>query len=115
MLLVYYRLYITYTLAGFLFDLDQSNICRDIQKIENLVRQCVPIPQKTYQITKRLKTLEAVEKYFPGFLAFTDCTEQLIPRPVDKNGGRYSTQARRKDILLRIRLRLTIVVISFIK
>jgi hypothetical protein len=29
MLLVYYRLYITYTLAGFLFDLDQSNICRD--------------------------------------------------------------------------------------
>ena len=34
MLLVYYRLYITYTLAGFLFDMDQSNICRDIQKIE---------------------------------------------------------------------------------
>ena len=28
MLLVYYRLYITYALAGFLFDLDQSNICR---------------------------------------------------------------------------------------
>jgi hypothetical protein len=34
MLLIYYRLYITYTLAGFLFDLDQSNVCRDIQKIE---------------------------------------------------------------------------------
>jgi hypothetical protein len=33
MLLVYYRLYITYTLAGFLFNLDPSNICRDIQKI----------------------------------------------------------------------------------
>ena len=26
MLLVYYRLYITYTLAGVLFDLDQSNV-----------------------------------------------------------------------------------------
>ncbi|MBV9176224.1 MAG: transposase family protein [Nitrososphaeraceae archaeon] len=25
MLLVYYRLYITFTLSGFLFDLDQSN------------------------------------------------------------------------------------------
>jgi hypothetical protein len=36
-LLVYYRLYITYTLAGFLFDLDQSNICRDIQKVEPLI------------------------------------------------------------------------------
>jgi hypothetical protein len=32
MLLVYYRLYITYTLAGFLFDLDQSNICTEISK-----------------------------------------------------------------------------------
>src|SRR5919106_3261015 len=30
MLLVYYRLYITFTLSGFLFDLDQSNVCRDI-------------------------------------------------------------------------------------
>jgi hypothetical protein len=33
MLLVYYCLYISYTLAGFLFDLDQSSICSgDIQK-----------------------------------------------------------------------------------
>ncbi len=87
MLLVYYRLYITYTLAGFLFDLDQSNICRDIQKIESLVRQCLPIPQKIYNITKRLKTPEEeVEQYFPGFLSFIDCTEQPIPRPaVDKD------------------------------
>ena len=49
---MYYRLYITYTLAGFLFDLDQSNICRDIQKIEPLVRKCVPIPQKMHKTTK---------------------------------------------------------------
>ena len=42
MLLVYYRLYITYTLAGFLFDLDQSNICMDIQKIEKLIREGLP-------------------------------------------------------------------------
>jgi hypothetical protein len=36
MLLVYYRLYITYTLAGFLFDLDQSNICVEIFKRLNI-------------------------------------------------------------------------------
>ncbi len=41
LLVYYYRLYITYTLAGFLFDLDQSNVCRDIRKIEPLVRKCV--------------------------------------------------------------------------
>ncbi len=101
MFLVYYRLYITYTLDGFLFDLDQSNICRDIQKIESLIRQCVPIPQKTYQITKMLKTPEEVEKYFPGFLAFIDSTEQLIPRPVDKERRKifYSGKKKRHTIV----------------
>ena len=83
MILVYYRLYITYTLAGFLFDLDQSNICRDIQKIESLVRQCLPVSQKIYNLTKRLRTPGEVEKYFPGFLSFIDCTEQQIPKPAD--------------------------------
>ncbi len=29
-------------------------------------------------------TTEEVEKYFPGFLAFIDCTEQQISRPVNK-------------------------------
>ena len=77
MLLVYYPLYITYTLAGFLFDLAHSNICRDIQKIKKLIRQCLPIPQKRYNITKRLKTPKEVEQYFPaGSLAFIDSTEQ---------------------------------------
>ncbi len=102
MLLVYYhRLYITYTLAdGFLFDLDQSNICRDIQKIESLVRQCLPIPQKIYNITKRMKTPDEVEKYFPDFLAFIDSTEQQIPRPVDnKREERCSIWVRRKDTM----------------
>jgi DDE superfamily endonuclease len=96
-LFVYYRLYITYTLAGFLFNLDQSNICKDIQKIESLIRKCVPVPQKIYNITKRLRTPEEVEKYFPGFLPFIDSTEQPIPRPVDKDrrGIFYSGKKKR--------------------
>jgi hypothetical protein len=100
MLLVYYRLYITYTLAGFLFDLDQSNVCRNMQKVESLIRQCVPIPQKTYNITKRLKTFEEVEQYFPGFMAFTDCTEQQIPKPEDKRRRKayYSGKKKRHTV-----------------
>ena len=92
MVLVYYRLYITYTLTGFLFGLDQSNVCRDINNIEALIRSCLPIPQKIYNITKRLNTTkEEVEKYFPGFMAFIDCSEQELPRPKD--------QLRRKLLL----------------
>ena len=44
-------------------------------------------------------TREEVKKYFPGFLAFIDSTEQQIPRPVDKNKRKMCTiQAREKDI-----------------
>src|SRR3954471_7452997 len=96
MILVYYRLYITYTLTGLLFDLDQSNICRDIQKIEKLIRQCLPIPQKIYNITKRLKTAQEVEQYFPGFMAFIDTTEQQIPRPKDNRKRKMYYSGKRK-------------------
>ena len=77
MLLVYYRLYITYTLSGFLFDLDQSNVCRDISMLEPIIKLCVPLPKKLYKRTRRrARTIDEVEEeYFPGFKAFIDATE----------------------------------------
>ena len=96
MVLVYYRLYITYTLMEFLFGLDQSNVCRDIQKIERLIRSCLPIPQKLYKVTRRLKTKEEVEQYFPGFMAFTDCTEQPIPKPKNRRKRRLYYSGKKK-------------------
>jgi hypothetical protein len=78
MLLVYYRLYITFTLSGFLFDLDQSNVCRDISILEPLIERCIPLPEKMYKRTRRLRIIDEVEKYFPGFKAFIDSSEQEI-------------------------------------
>ncbi len=43
-----------------------------------------------------LKTLEEVEKYFPGFIAFTDCTEQQIPRPVDNKRHKMYYSGKKK-------------------
>ena len=58
MLLDYYRLYIKYTLSGFLFDLDQSNVYRDLTILESLVKECIiPLPKKIYKCTKRLNVL----------------------------------------------------------
>ena len=67
----------------------------------NIVRKCLPIPQKTYGLTKRLKTLKEVEKYFPGLMAFVDCTEQPIPRPADKNKRKifYSGKKKRHTVV----------------
>ena len=125
MLLAYYRLYITYALYGFLFDLDQSNIYRDIQKIKPLlIRNCLPIQQKIYNITKRLNTLEDFETHFPSFLSFIFClsysvfhilsfidsTEQSIPRPIDNKRRKIYYSGKRK----RHRLWLTTLASCFV-
>jgi hypothetical protein len=90
-LLIYYRLYITFILSGFLFDLDQSNICRDLSILESLVKECIPLPKKLYKRTRRVMTMDEVEENFPGFKAFIDATEQEIPRPTNKNKSKKRT------------------------
>ena len=93
MLLIYYRLYITFILSGFLFDLDQSNVCRDLSILEPLVKECIPLPKKLYKRTRRrARTIDEVEEEnFPGFKAFIDATEQEIPRPTNKNKSKKRT------------------------
>ncbi len=98
MVLIYYRLYITYTLTGYLLNLDQINVYRNIQqKIEGLIRTCLPIPQNLYKITKRLKTPEEIEEYFPGFMAFVDFSEQQIPHPKNKTRRRLYYSGKKKN------------------
>jgi hypothetical protein len=55
-----------------------------------------------YNKKKRLKTKEEVEQYFPGFIAFVDVTEQLIPRPENRLRRRvYYSGKRKKHIQSR--------------
>ena len=96
MLLVYYRLYITFTLSGFLFDLDQSNVYRDISMLEPLIKLCVPLPKKLYKRVRKLRTIDEVEEYFPGFKAFIDSTEQEIPRPKNKRKRKSYYSGKKK-------------------
>ncbi len=96
MLLVYYKLYITNSLSGFLFDLDQSNVHRDIRYMEPIVSSCIQLSQKLYNITRRLRTVEEVEIYFPGFKAFIDSTEQEIQRPKNKKRKKEYYSGKKK-------------------
>ena len=74
MLLIYYRLYITFILSGFLFDSDQSNVCRDLSILEPLVKECIPLPKKLYKRTRRrARTIDEVEENFPWFQGFHRC------------------------------------------
>jgi hypothetical protein len=61
-----------------------------------MIRKCLPIPQKIYRITKRLKTPEEVEQYFSGFIAFIDSTEQQVPRPVGNERRKLYFSGKKK-------------------
>jgi len=67
-----------------------------IQSIEQLIRQCVPIPQKICRLTKRLRSLDEVEKYFPGFMNFIGFTEQQIPTPQNKTRRKIYYSGKRE-------------------
>ncbi|MDG7052095.1 MAG: hypothetical protein JRN19_06570 [Nitrososphaerota archaeon] len=66
-----------------------------MRKLESLVREVVPIPERIYAATRRTNTPEEVEKYFPDFRAFIDATEQEIPR-LGRSGKRRSHYSGRK-------------------
>ncbi len=100
MLLFYYRTYVTSILLGFIFNLDQSNVLKDIRILEPLVKESIPLPRKLHQMARRARTPEEVEKFFPGFRAFIDATEQEIPRPKDsrKRKSHYSGKRKRHTV-----------------
>ena len=101
MLLIYYRLYVTSTLLGFLFNLGQTNVLKDIRMIELLVKESLPLPKKVYERARRLRTVEEIEELFPGFKALIDATEQEIPRPKsdkEKRKTHYSGKKRRHTV-----------------
>ena len=54
MLLMYHRLYVTSTLLGFLFNLGQSNVLKNIRMLEPLVTEVLPLPRKLHQKAGRL-------------------------------------------------------------
>ena len=90
----------TTILLGFVFNLAQSNVLRDIRMLESLVKECIPLPEKLHEMARRARTFEEVERYFPGFKAFVDATEQEIPRPQNakKRKTHYSGKRKRHTV-----------------
>ncbi len=96
MLLIYYKTYMSLSLAGFLFNLDQSNVHRNIKHLEPLVKMCIPLPKKVYKKAKRISTIEELLGYYPEMKAFIDATEQEIPRPKNKRRRRSHYSGKKK-------------------
>jgi hypothetical protein len=96
MLLVYYHLYLSSNLMAYLFDLSQTNILKDIRKLEPQVSEVLPLPKQQNNKVKRLETIDEIEALFPGFKAFLDATEQEIPRPNAKRKQKTHYNGKKK-------------------
>ena len=98
--MMYYKVYATSALLGLLFGVDQSNIVKDIHKLEPLLKGVLPTPQKVYGRVKQLQTLQEIQTMFPELKAFTDATEQQIPRPQNKlkRKTHYSGKKKRHTV-----------------
>jgi hypothetical protein len=96
MLLLYYNLYLSSNLMAYLFNLSQTNVLKDIRKLEPLVGEVLPLPKKEHDKVRRLETVDEIEAMFPGFKAFLDATEQEIPRPKAKRKRKMHYSGKRK-------------------
>jgi hypothetical protein len=111
--LMYYRLYLTQLLLGYLFNLDDSNVSRVIRRVRPLLLAVLPVPvQETLlfandepQGRRRIGTLEQLFERHPEFKeVLIDATEQETPKPQDraKRRGRYSGKKKRHTLKTQV-------------
>ena len=78
---------------------DQSNVYRDIRYMEPAVRGSIPIPQKMiYAESKKIGTIQELERYFPEFCVMIDSSEQQIPRPKKNKKKRQTHYSGKKGM-----------------
>ena len=104
MLLIYYHMYTSSTLLGYLFCVSQTSVLKNIRKIEPPVSEVLPLPKKEYDKIRKLETVDEVEAIFPGFRAFLDATEQEIPRPHGKRKRKTHYSGKKKKHTVKTQL-----------
>ncbi len=104
MLLLYYHMYTSSTLLGYLFCVSQTGVLKNIRKLEPLVSEVLPLPKLEHDKVRRLQTVDEIEAMFPGFKAFLDATEQEIPRPQSKRKRRTHYSGKRKKHTVKTQL-----------
>jgi hypothetical protein len=86
-LLMYYRTYTTHAFLGFLFGVDDSSVCRNINPLQPLLAAIFRIPERRIE----LEPDEIRELFF-------DATEQAIPRPTRRQKRYYSGKKKRHTL-----------------
>jgi hypothetical protein len=102
--LVHLRLNLTVAVMGYLFDLDQANISRNLAQMRSFLKRRLPEPSRIKKGQKKINSLEELYRLYPDLQAIVDGTEQPIQRPQDseKQKTYYSGKKKRHTIKKQI-------------
>ena len=104
MAMIWLRVYPTYDVLGFIFDLDKSNICRNLKGVLAVLREQLGDEVAWPDKTRRKQKMDQFMQEFPDVAAIVDATEQPTRRPKDPEvqKSHYSGKKRRHTLKTQI-------------
>ena len=100
-ILFYLKVYPTFDVAGFIFDVNRSQACRWMHKLLPLLEQAL---DRKFVLPKRqIATMDEFIRLFPEVKdIFADATERAVQRPVNNKRQNRLYSGKKKDIRERI-------------
>jgi transposase len=99
--LLYAKLYPSYLMLEYLFDIDESNVCRIIQEFTPILSKKIIINRQGKKIT----TLEELRAAMPGLdEVLLDATEQKINRPKKKTTRKKYHSGKQKSHTIKTQI-----------
>jgi hypothetical protein len=121
LVLIYWRVYLTQGLLGFLFELDDSNVSREIGRMRPVLLQVLPVPMRDSNLLQpastspphRVATLTELLEQHPEFEELLiDATEQPIFRPQAKQARRQRFSGKHKQHMIKTQVVTTTTVVT---
>ena len=104
MAMIWLRVYPTYEVLGFIFELDKSNICRNLKGVVTVLRERLGDEVAWPDQERRKQKMDQFMQEFPEVAAIVDATEQPTQRPKDPEAQKdhYSGKKRRHTLKTQV-------------
>lgn len=103
--LIWAKLYPTYLLLEYLFNVDESNVCRIIQKTTLLLQDKFILPERNRRKDKQISTIDELKEIIPDLdVILGDATEQKIPRPTKKRKRQKHHSGKKKAFTIKTQI-----------
>lgn len=104
MALIWLRVYPTYDVLGFIFELDKSNVCRNLKPVVAVLREQIGDEITWPDKQRRQRKMAQFMEDFPEVAAIVDATEQPTQRPQapDVQAQYYSGKKKRHTLKTQI-------------